>query len=292
MIAYLLVAGRIAASSWSAVAQKRLAQQGLSASLIFAATMWVLSAVALPGLWWFPLAGLPLVFWTSMTISAALDVPGNVLLARSFGLTDLSLAGPLSCYKPVLGLVLAYFMLGERPTVWGLAGAAVIVAGSLALKSGSASGPLAAIVALGRDPGLRARGLSLVMTTAAVVFSKRAIVISSVGQAFVAWTFLSALFATVLWAWLRRRELGEDGRLVRRSWAGLLGLAAVYVPLAWLSVVVLKLMFVGYALALFQLSAVLNVVLGWRVFGERDLVRRLGASAVMVAGAAILILGG
>ena len=46
---------------------------------------------------------------------------------------------------------------------------------------------------------------------------------------------------------------------------------------------------VGYALALFQLSAVVSVLLGARYFAEQSIVRRLAGSAVMVAGAALIV---
>lgn len=47
---------------------------------------------------------------------------------------------------------------------------------------------------------------------------------------------------------------------------------------------------VSYALALFQLSAILSVILGWKYFRETDLKKKLLGSAIMGAGAAILIL--
>jgi drug/metabolite transporter (DMT)-like permease len=46
---------------------------------------------------------------------------------------------------------------------------------------------------------------------------------------------------------------------------------------------------VGYALALFQLSALISVVLGYRYFQERHIRKRLLGAAVMVAGAALIV---
>ena len=47
---------------------------------------------------------------------------------------------------------------------------------------------------------------------------------------------------------------------------------------------------VSYALALFQLSAVLNVIFGWKFFREKDLLKKLLGSSIMAAGAAVLII--
>ena len=47
---------------------------------------------------------------------------------------------------------------------------------------------------------------------------------------------------------------------------------------------------VAYALALFQLSGLLSVFIGINIFKEGDLIKKLLASAVMISGAAIILL--
>lgn len=47
---------------------------------------------------------------------------------------------------------------------------------------------------------------------------------------------------------------------------------------------------VSYALALFQLSAVLNVILGWKIFREKDLIKKLAGSIIMVIGSVVIII--
>lgn len=46
---------------------------------------------------------------------------------------------------------------------------------------------------------------------------------------------------------------------------------------------------VSYALALFQTSALLSVLFGYRFFGETDIRRKLIGAAIMVAGAVLII---
>lgn len=47
---------------------------------------------------------------------------------------------------------------------------------------------------------------------------------------------------------------------------------------------------VGYALALFQLSTIVSIFLGYRIFKEQDIRKKLLGSVIMVAGSAIIIL--
>ena len=47
---------------------------------------------------------------------------------------------------------------------------------------------------------------------------------------------------------------------------------------------------VSYALALFQLSAILSVILGWRYFQEDQIRQKILGSLIMTVGAAMIIL--
>ncbi|MEP1953332.1 MAG: EamA family transporter, partial [Algoriphagus sp.] len=47
---------------------------------------------------------------------------------------------------------------------------------------------------------------------------------------------------------------------------------------------------VGYALSLFQLSILVSVLLGYRVFQEKDIKKKIIGSAIMIAGSVMIIL--
>jgi drug/metabolite transporter (DMT)-like permease len=47
---------------------------------------------------------------------------------------------------------------------------------------------------------------------------------------------------------------------------------------------------VAYALALFQLSTIVSIILGVNIFKEKELIKKLIASIIMIIGATILIL--
>jgi drug/metabolite transporter (DMT)-like permease len=49
-------------------------------------------------------------------------------------------------------------------------------------------------------------------------------------------------------------------------------------------------MAVGYALSLFQLSAIVSVLLGYGFFKERDISKKLIGSAIMIIGTIVIIL--
>ena len=53
---------------------------------------------------------------------------------------------------------------------------------------------------------------------------------------------------------------------------------------------VIGLDWVEYALALFQTSSLISVLLGYKVFKESNIVERLVGSLVMIAGAVLIIM--
>jgi hypothetical protein len=53
--------------------------------------------------------------------------------------------------------------------------------------------------------------------------------------------------------------------------------------------IVLSHFYIAYSLALFQLGMVLHVFLGWHIFNEQHILRRLTASGIMIIGSLIVL---
>jgi uncharacterized membrane protein len=299
-----------------------MAGRGLSPTTLFAAAIGALALALAPVPLWHPLTGLPQAFWIYVALTALLDVPGNILLAKSFHEGELSVVGPMAAYKPALGLAFAAMWLGEEPSAAGLLGVAIILSGTLFLAPGGQRAGWGALKALAADPGARWRVLSIALTAIQTVFGKAAINLSSGVDLFLAWTWASAIVATGIWLWIwivkpggkavntrpsnepdARKTLSDNpawlpvsaSQEVQRAagqWGSILALAGLFFALALLSALIYERMFVGYALALFQLSALVNVAIGRSLFAEGHAASRAFASTVMIVGAAILILAG
>jgi drug/metabolite transporter (DMT)-like permease len=328
MLLIWLIIGRVLASSGSAALQKRMAARGLAPTTLFAAGIGVMAIALVPVAFWHPLSGLPDAFWIYVALTVVLDVPGNILLAKSFHEGELSVVGPMAAYKPALGLAFAAVWLGETPSTAGLLGVVVVLSGTLFLAPGGRRAGWGALKALAADPGARWRTLSIGLTAVQSVFGKAAINLSSGVDLFLAWSWGSAVVAAAIWLWIwaaapggnesrpattrlaleperggwldstpdRRGWPGAGARQeLRRAlgqWGSIVSLAGLFLALALLSSLIFERMFVGYALALFQLSALVNVAIGRSLFAEGHTASRAFASVVMIAGAAILILAG
>jgi len=222
-----------------------------------------------------------------MVIAASLAVAGNVLLVQALQSAGLSVLGPVNAYKAVVSLVLAMFLIGEVPTTTGLLGVLLILAGSYFVVDRDPNQPRAnAFAQFFRERGIQFRLLALILSATEAVFLKKALLLSTPLTVFVCWSILGLLITA---AFLRKEMLDTERELLRRSWSTYLGLAATTGIMQLATLFTFGKLQVGYSLALFQLSALISVFLGYRYFQERHIRKRLLASVIMVAGAALIV---
>jgi drug/metabolite transporter (DMT)-like permease len=228
--------------------------------------------------------------WTNMVISAVLAVVSNVLLIAALSESDLSVVGPINAYKSVVSLILGMFLLQEQPTRMGAAGVVLIVAGSYFVIDRRLDQPLGnAFLRFFRERGIQLRFAALFLSATEAIFLKRAILLSSPWPVFVLWSMLGLPVAVGILMLLVPR-IAAQARIVRAALGTyvLLALATGMMQLATL--LTFNVLQVGYALALFQLSTIVTVVLGHRYFAEQNIRQRFIGSAVMAAGAALILL--
>lgn len=289
MMTALFVATRIIANPVSNVFQKRLADAPANPVFIIAATHGLLAVVALPFLAQMRLSSLTTGFWVNMTISAILAVVGNVLLVYALKSGDLSVLGSINAYKAVLSLVLGIFLIGEVPSAVGLVGVLLILSGSYFVVDRT-EGQLYrnAFVQFFRERGVQYRFAALACSATEAVFLKRAVLQSSPLLAFLLWSTLGLLVASVFVAKVLTGQVRTEMKRFRQHWSTYGWLALTTGLMQVTTLLTFGVMQVGYSLALFQLSTLISVFLGYRYFQERNIARRLFGSVVMIIGAVLI----
>jgi len=289
LTSFIAVAVRIFANPISNVSQKQLTQRSAHPVFIITVVFGALAAVC--AVLWTTLGTIevPPGVWTTMLIAAMLAVASNVLLVYALREADLSLLGPINAFKSVVSLVLGVFLIGERPTMAGVAGVLLIVAGSYFVIDKPASQPVGnAFVRFFSERGIQLRFAALFLSATEAIVLKRAIVASSPLAVFVLWSVLGLPIALTAAVAVLRNEFLAQVHLLRRSPGTYVFLAFTTGIMQLATVLTFRELQVGYSLALFQLSAIVSVVLGRRYFGEAHLRERLVGSALMAAGAAVI----
>ena len=293
MLTALFVATRIVANPVSNVFQKQLVQRGANPLFIIAATHAILTVVVAPLLVRIRWGELGSGFWWNIAVCTVLAVVGNVLLVAALGKGDLSVLGPINAYKSVLSLGLAVFLLGEMPTFLGLIGVGLVLAGSYFVVDRAPARPgRRAFLPFLHDRGIQLRLAALVFSATEAVFLKRAILYASPLTTFLFWSILGLPVAAVAVAFLLRGTTGQEAHRFGHHWRSYLWLALTTGLMQATTLFSFGQLQVGYSLALFQLSTLISVFLGYRYFAEKNIRRRLIGSLIMVSGAVLIVVFG
>lgn len=289
MLLSLIVLCRIVANPLSNVFQKILTRRAASPLFVILLTHALLTAICLPVLLILP--PLPPAFWWNMLAVAILTVAGNTLLVQAVKLSDLSVLGPVNAYKSIVSLLPGMLLLHEFPGPLGLAGMGLIVAGTYFIVDRSPAHPSAnLVVRFLTDRGVQYRLAAMALSATEAVFLKRALLVSTPLLTFAFWAMLGFAAAALTVPLLLRRTLPGEFRLARTSAPVYLLLTTTTGLMQLCTIITFSGFQVGYALALFQTSTLLTVLLGHKLFNEGHLVERLTGSLVMIAGALLIIL--
>ncbi len=227
---------------------------------------------------------MPAAFWWNCALVGLFGGVGNAFLVKALQQGELSVLGPINSYKSVVGMIVGIIVLGEIPNLYGLLGVALIIGGSyfvLNTPDERFSWRL-----FGRAD-IRWRICAMVFTAIEAVFIKKVILLSSASVAFIIWCWFGALASlAVLLIFASPRELV---RIKRRDIPNFLYVALCVGLTQYATNFVFDRMDVGYALALFQLSTIVSVFLGYRVFREQGIRNKLIGSAIMIAGSVVII---
>ncbi len=267
-------------------------QKGLTAAdhhplVVNFLTYLLLSLVSLSILSFVQWPRLPAQFWVYSIAGGIVGALGNSFLVKALQKGELSVLGPINSYKSVVSIVVGIFLLGEIPNSRGLLGIALIIYGSYFVLDTTEERFSFRLL---KKKEIQFRIWAMVLTAIEAVFGKKIILASSVMFAFFSWCLFGALFSFLL-LFVYRIKIANEARKIRQPAMGkYLLLIGCIGTMQLTTIYVFHHMNVGYALALFQLSTIVSVLLGYRIFKERDISKKLVGSAIMIAGSVVIIL--
>src|SRR5574341_500639 len=255
--------------------------------------VWVVILLALPLLGLFAVVltpQLPTIDWEFVLAvlgSAGLNVAAHLASARALKLEDASLVTPLLTFSPLFTLLIAALFLGEVPSLQGLAGIGLVLAGAYWLSRGSGTGLTKPFQLLASRPGVALILVAGLLWAITPVFEKIAIQHTHPQSPRLVAFLVSALLSLMLTPAIiaRGRSALSEVALHRRD----LILAALIASIApMLAYTAYSLALVGYVTTLFKLSTIMTVIWSRLFLHERGLTQRLPASLVMVIGAILI----
>ena len=282
---------RIVANPLSNVFQKQLTQRAVDPLFVISATYGFLGLACLTVWPQLRFAGLSFAFWQSIGLAGLLAMVGNVFLVKALQIGDLSVLGPINAYKSVVGIVVGIFLLNEIPGWWGLAGVSLIVGGSYLVLNTSQQRARFSWAIIQR-PEIKFRLAALIFSAIDGVFLKKALLLSTPVSVFFYWCLFGFVFTAIWISLTMRRQWSQQTTLLITQKFTFVALFVAVGVTQMASNIALAHMPVGYALALFQTSALISVVFGYQFFREQNIGRKLIGATVMVAGAILIVLLG
>jgi drug/metabolite transporter (DMT)-like permease len=277
---------RILSNPVGNVFQKQLTTRGNHPLLVNFLTYLLLSGACLAGLFFLDWGVLPGEFWLFSVLGGIAGALGNGFLVRALQLGDLSVLGPINAYKSVVGVVFGIFLLGEVPNFWGLLGIGLIIFGSYFVLDTT---PERFSWRLLKKPEIQYRIWAMILTAIEAVFVKKIILASSTTVAFMSWCFFGAVFSFVLLL-AYGVDVKKEARSLKTADLGTYVLLLLSIGTMQLTTnYTFEHLAVGYALSLFQLSTLVSVLLGYRIFREQDIPKKLLGSVIMIVGSVVII---
>ena len=285
----LIVFGRLLFSSFANVFQKKLAHHGLHPFFIVLASYLVLSIICIPLLWTFNPFSLTAKFWITIFFAALIDMAGTLFLVMSLSKTDLSVFGPLNAYKVVISMLFAMVFIGEIPSSQGFIGIAIIVLASILLFPPNNSTKHNRIINLLANRGVQYRFLSILLFSIGTLPLKTAVIAGGAISTTVFWCLIGFPLVIISHILFLKDSFANDFKQSYQHVSSFLYLGILIFLMQYMTMIIFSQLLIAYSLALFQLAMVLQVFLGWRIFNEKHIMRRLFASGIMVIGSILIL---
>lgn len=215
-------------------------------------------------------------------VTSVLHIAYGIVLQRGYRVGDLSVVYPVARGTgPLLSVLAAVLVLGERPGPLGLLGAFLVIAGVLVISTGRKGG----------DPHAVKAGILYGLLTGAVIAGYTlwdAHSVTGLGVPPVVYFGLGSVLQSVLLVPGALAGCAEVTRIWREQRREVL-VVALLSPIAYILVLfALTMAPVSLVAPARELSIVLGGLAAWLVLGERDAARRLTGSVIVLSGIAAI----
>ncbi len=280
--AYIALFFRITSNPLANAIQKKLAEK-YSATLINLYSFGCLSLACIYPAFINHWSSYSYNYWGYVILAGLLCTLGSICLIKALQCGEMSVLGPINSYKCIVGLIFGYILLGEIPSLKGLFGTLLIIIGSWFIFDTVKEGVSFKLL-LRKDIILRFCALFFTGCEAAVL--KKIILMSSPKESFILWCFSGFLFSIIL-AFLFKTKIR---RLNLKNTLGTIGIAICLGIMQYSTNLVFQKLNVGLSLALFQLSSLISVFFGYLMFKEKDIIKKILGTLIMIFGSCLILL--
>lgn len=228
------------------------------------------------------------VIW-ALLLSVALNVIAIWIRYKALKIGDLSELEPLSKVAPASVLLTSWLLLGESPSLYGIAGVLLIVVGALHLSSSLHGINIAkSFTTLWKKPATRLMLIVVGLWSITVNLDK--VVAQTMSVYVYVWLLhIGILVGLII---MHRPSIKELVSLARAKKWVIFGISICMTLALVLQVTAVTQTYVSYVMAVRSLDVLITVFLGMYVLKEKDFVRRFIGATIMLIGVITIALAG
>lgn len=283
MFTYLVVLLRIVSNSLANLFQKKAVYNN-SGIIVNLYSYFLMSLICIFPAIFVDWTKYSLEFWLHVLLAGLLCTVGTIALIEALKIGELSELAPINSYKAIVGLISAFIFLHEVPTSKELLCVFLIVLGSYFVLDNEQL-RFSYKTFLRKDVLLRL--FALICTGIEASILKKIIVMSSFNIALILWAFSGFLCSLIIFMLLNPKNIFDNRIDVKQLW-----LIAIFLLIMQLSTnYVFSKLNVGISLALFQLSSLVSIYFGYKIFNESNIFKKIIGTLIMLLGTTIMIMG-
>lgn len=240
-------------------------------------------------IFFYQIPSIDIIFLKSIGISIVLGSIAAILAFRAIRISEVSLVSPISAFNPIFTAIISFFVLGEKFGFKGFLGILLICGGTYFLGiSKDSENFLKPVINLIKHKGVQLSFIAFFLWAITPIFEKTAILhttpqvppfISLIGLSFSALIYV--LIATVR----SRNQISKVKKYIPLfllgGFLGSLGQASAMIAFSTGNL--------GFVTAVFKLSMIFTIIIGWIFFKENIKARLLGG-IIMLAGVFLLVI--
>jgi len=226
-------------------------------------------------------------FWVALFVGGSLNVVAIILFMKAIKASDLSLTIPMITFTPLFLLITSPIMLGEFPSLLGLFGVILIVAGSYIMKiKHMKKGFFAPFGALIKEKGPRLMLLVAFIWSITSNFDKMGVINSSP----MFWVASTGIFMTIVMLPIMLFKSKNVISKIKSGYKVLVPMGFFGVAASIFQMTAVSMTLVAYVISIKRTSVIMSVLLGHFLFKEKGLKERLIGVILMVLGVVLITL--
>ncbi len=215
-------------------------------------------------------------FYILVFLSGFLCFLGTLCLIKALSLGEMSVLGPVNSYKSVIGLLGAFFILGEIPSNKSIIGFLIIIFASFLFQDENGRFLFNKSVVL--------RLSALIFTGMEAVILKKIILLSNPETCLFFWVVTSFMFSFLAAIIFKKTKIEN-----KKTIFDCLKIAILLLLMQYSTNYVFKHLEVGLSLSLFQLSNVIALIIGFKIFNEKNVLKKSIGTLLMLFGSILIL---